>query len=195
MLGQPLAPQVGPPAGRETRIRTLGWDGLDVTVEELIAAIGDALAKLDFTYDVDTKEAAVFLPGNDQRACADEDQLVVHFLVQQSEGGLLNLDVRRLRGDSFRFHSLYRDFRQAMSAINGWDECAGEYSVAQRQQRRKLSAGADNAHDEKPSPMDVSGAGLRALDGGDDCVPAPHRSPMGLRVGSVASFLDKYDEC
>lgn len=116
---------------REKRVRTLGWDGLDVTPAELINAIGKALSQLDHTYDVDGAESAIVLPCLAHRGCAAPDDLIVQFLVQQSEGGLLNLDIRRLRGDSFRFHALYRDFRKALAAINGWDELAGEYQKRQ----------------------------------------------------------------
>lgn len=116
---------------REKRVRTLGWDGLDVTPAELIRAIGAALSQLNHTYDIDGDESAIVLPGLAHRGCASADDLIVQFLVQQSEGGLLNLDIRRLRGDAFRFHALYRDFRKALAAINGWDELAGEYRQRQ----------------------------------------------------------------
>jgi hypothetical protein len=115
---------------REKRVRTLGWDGLDVAPAELIHAIGQALSQLNHTYDVDGEESAIVLPGLAHRGPPPND-LIVQFLVQQSEGGLLNLDIRRLRGDAFRFHALYRDFRKALAAINGWDELTGEYRKRQ----------------------------------------------------------------
>lgn len=182
VVDRPLSVDIGLP-GRETRIRTLGWDGLDVSVEDLIAAIAEALAKLNHTYDIDHKSATVFLPGNEQRMRGDENDLMVHFLVQRSEGGLLNLDIRRLRGDSFRFHALYREFRQAMSAINGWDKIAGEYRVA----LRRRNSPYEEPMDGKSSPSDASAHAFRALRAGS----APTaRSPMGARVGSVPAKLD-----
>jgi hypothetical protein len=112
-----------------------------VTAEELVGAIGEALSKLNQTFDVYADAAVIVLPGHEQRAKRAEDDLVVQFLVQQSEGGLLNLDIRRVRGNSFRFHSLYRDFRKAMAAINGWDDTVGEYQAKVSARVRRASVG------------------------------------------------------
>jgi len=137
---------------REKRIRTLGWDGLDVTAEELIVAIGASLASLNHTYEVHADSAVVILPAHEQRAKLKIDDLVVQFLVQQSEGGFLNLDIRRLRGNSFRFHALYREFRQLMAGINGWDEGAGEYRAV-----RRRAGNVEERIDAVPSPKDSPG--------------------------------------
>ncbi|KAG8464309.1 hypothetical protein KFE25_003372 [Diacronema lutheri] len=163
--------------GRETRIRTLGWDGLHVSAEELIAAISEALENLNHTFDVDHQAAAVFLPANAERMQSTQDDLMVHFLVQRSEGGLLNLDIRRLRGDSFRFHTLYRDFRQAMCAINGWDSVAGEYRVAPP---RKPSASGEGG-------MNGS-ASTHCNEEADACAGGEWRAPGGLSARRGSSF-------
>lgn len=110
---------------RERRIRTLGWDCLNVRPEVLVAAITDAVSQLGFSYEL--QPPATVVARAHASAHGADDEMVVIFIVQHSENDLLCLDIRRLRGDSFRFHAFYRDVRKALSAINGWDEVRQAY--------------------------------------------------------------------
>jgi len=149
---------------REKRIRTLGWDALDVTPEVLVASIGDALTQLNHTFEVCAGASVVIMPGKEERHRAGGDGLVVQFMLQRSEADLLCLDIRRLCGDSFRFHALYRDFRRAMASVNGWSEAHQEYvprlSVggAAAQGAPRPAASADHA---PPPPLSTSTIGQR----------------------------------
>lgn len=116
---------------RERRIRTLGWDGMDVKANVLMQHIVKAMHGLNRTCEV-FRDAAIIVSPSVEDGPAAEDDVLVQFAIQQGENGLLCLDIRRLRGDSFRFHALYRDVRRALSPINGWDESKQEYHPAKR---------------------------------------------------------------
>jgi len=109
---------------RERRIRTLGWDCLNVHPEVLTAAIVDTVTSMGC--DFETHPPATIVARVPWRATGDE--LAVIFIVQHSEHDMLCLDIRRLRGDAFGFHAFYREVRQALSHINGWDESRQRYT-------------------------------------------------------------------
>ena len=92
-------------------VRCLGWDGLMQPADELLSALCCAFDGAGVSYVCHEAQLSIEISS---------DALLATASVVTSQPGQHAITFKRVKGDTFQFHSLYRKLREAMASTTGW---------------------------------------------------------------------------
>lgn len=124
-------------SSRSLQVRCLGWRITRTSCNELYPLLCTAVENLGaVSLSCDPATYSIHCSSLDSDASEDSgvgfgasDRMTALLWIAADAGGH-HVCIRRASGDTFAYHSFYRNVRQAMAQCTGWVEAEGSYRIA-----------------------------------------------------------------
>tara|TARA_B110001452_G_scaffold266876_1_gene274919 strand:+ start:1361 stop:1906 length:546 start_codon:yes stop_codon:yes gene_type:complete len=130
-------PDVPSLSSQSLHVRCLGWRIARTSCNELYPLLCTAIANLGVaSLSCDPTTYSIHCSSLDRDASEDSsvgfgasDRMTALIWIAADAGGH-HICIRRASGDTFAYHSFYRQVRQAMAQCTGWVEAENSYRIA-----------------------------------------------------------------